>query len=316
MTDARAAITGTRFATWSVEPLQGDASSRRYARLRMGQETAILMQCPLSELASLHAFMRISGILRDAGLCAPRLFHLDEAVGIAVIEDLGADHIATCLRKDPTREDDLYAQAVDALGRLAQIPPPPDLIRLTADRAAEMLAPTFSHYAPTAPADLRDAISDGIKQSFAKYAPTPDTLSLRDYHAENLIWREGHTGVARLGLLDFQDAFAAPAEYDLASLLRDIRRQVSPDVQMAMQARFADQSGRTLEGVRAACAVIAVQRNLRILGVFARLTSLGKPQYAALIPATEALIHGDADHPAMAPLASAIEHLIRCKALP
>jgi len=94
--------------------------------------------------------------------------------------------------------------------------------------------------------------------------PHPSVLSLRDFHAENLIWRGDQDGPDRVGLLDFQDAFVTHPAYDLASLLRDARRDVDPDLTDLMLARF----GRKDPAFKMAFHVMAVQRNLRILGIF------------------------------------------------
>ena len=138
---------------------------------------------------------------------------------------------------------------------------------------------------------------------------------MRDFHAENVIWRPGRRGHDRFGLIDFQDAFLAPPEYDLASLLRDARRDVGADAAEAAIAAFATRSGRNRDVVSAATAMLAVQRNLRILGIFERLIrTAGKPRYADFLPRVRRLIEEDLTHPALADLAGPIRAALRTEA--
>ncbi len=134
-------------------------------------------------------------------------------------------------------------------------------------------------------------------------------MVLRDYHAENILMLPGRTGAARAGLLDFQDAFTGHAAYDLVSLCRDVRRDVRPETEEACITAYLNATGEDPEAFRGAYAVLGVQRNLRILGVFARLAANGKPRYLDFLPRTWALLQEQLAHPALAPLRPIIEAL-------
>ena len=132
-------------------------------------------------------------------------------------------------------------------------------------------------------------------------------LVQRDYHAENLLWLPDRQGVARVGLLDFQAARAGHRAYDLVSLLQDARRDVPAGVEMRMLDRYIAKTGVDELGFRTAYTVLGVQRNLRILGVFARLSlDYGKPQYVNLIPRVWDHMNRGLEHPALAPVADII----------
>jgi N-acetylmuramate 1-kinase len=97
-------------------------------------------------------------------------------------------------------------------------------------------------------------------------------LVLRDYHAENLLWLPDAAGLARVGLLDFQDAAMGQPAYDLVSLLRGCApRRVRGHPHRRHARRFAGHRAGPRPRA-AACAVLGAQRNLRILGIFARLS--------------------------------------------
>jgi aminoglycoside/choline kinase family phosphotransferase len=125
---------------------------------------------------------------------------------------------------------------------------------------------------------------------------------LRDYHAENIMLVEGRDGVAHFGLLDFQDALAGHPAYDLASVLEDARRDVSPEIERAMIDRYVEASGQGGSFERAYWA-LAAQRNTRILGVFTRLWKRdSKPAYRRFQPRMWGLLERDLAHPHLKPV--------------
>ncbi|MBW7922564.1 MAG: phosphotransferase [Rubellimicrobium sp.] len=290
-------------AGWQGSPMAGDASARRFLRLGgPAGETAILMDADPATGEDLAPFLRIARHLRTAGLAAPAVLAADTGAGLALVEDLGPNHVTAWLARHPQDEAAIYGAAVDVLVRLQGVPVPEGLARLTPEHGAAMLAPFFDHFRPGHDADWRARVERAMRGVLAARAPQARTLSLRDFHAENLIWRPWRAGDDRIGLIDFQDAMETPAEYDLASLLRDARRDVAPDLRARMTERFAQAGGRAYAEVEAAVAVLAVQRNLRILGIFSRLAATGKPRYLALVPRVLAMLREDLRHPALAPL--------------
>ena len=125
---------------------------------------------------------------------------------------------------------------------------------------------------------------------------------LRDYHAENIMLIEGEAGLARFGLLDFQDALAGHPAYDLVSMLEDARRDVTPSVERAMLDHYMATTGAGPE-FETAYWVLGAQRNTRILGVFSRLWKRdGKPRYRSFQPRMWGLLERDLEYPALAPL--------------
>jgi aminoglycoside/choline kinase family phosphotransferase len=300
------------YAHWTAEPIAGDASSRRYFRLRAPDgATAIVMDSRSEPTAPRKAFCEIAKHLTGIGLAAPQIYWADADLGLMVIEDLGLFQMAQWLSSRPADTLLLYATAVDVIVRLQSDPPPAGLVALMPTRAAGMIAPLFEWYARAIDPAVAAGITGRLQDALSDHAPVADKLSLRDFHAENLIWRPDRTGLDRIGLLDFQDAVIAPAEYDLVSLLRDARRDVPTEVHTAMTDRFARLTGRNPARVAAAAAVLGVQRNLRILGIFARLAQRdGKQRYLDLMPRVWRHIRSDLDHPALTDLRDLIVNSI------
>lgn len=153
--------------------------------------------------------------------------------------------------------------------------------------------------------DLQSRFEDHFEDILRESVKGDPVLVQRDYHAENLLWLPGRNGVARVGLLDFQDARAGHCAYDLVSLLQDARRDVPAAIEMQMIDRYISAAGVDESGFRTAYNVLGVQRNLRILGVFSRLSQeYGKPHYVDLIPRVWSHFIRGLEHPALATVAN------------
>jgi N-acetylmuramate 1-kinase len=309
MADRASALTAfLAVAGWSQAErrhLAGDASDRRYERLRLGAATAVLMDNPPGGADDPAAFSVMAHHLRDLGLSAPAILAKDLAQGFLLLEDLGDDLFARLLQTDPTREADLYAPAVDVLLHLQTAPPPPDLADLAARDWAVAAQFSLDWYAFAATGKMPDATSflDTLTGLLKTHADGPRVLILRDYHAENLLWLPGREGLKRVGLLDFQLGQSGQPGYDLVSLLQDARRDVRPETEAAMIARFATARGEDADSFAAHYATLGAQRALRILGVFARLCLVaGKPQYLRLLPRVWGQLQQNLSHPALAEL--------------
>ena len=293
-------------------PLAGDASARRYTRLlRADGARAVLMDADLATGEDVRPFLRIARHLTGLGLSAPRVFAADEAEGLLLLEDLGDEVVARVAARDPSAEPMLYAAAADTLAELHRHAPPAGAEQATPARLAAMTDLAFTHYAPDTPAAARDRARAALEEALGRHAEGTGVLVLRDFHAENLIWLPDRRGPARMGLLDFQDALAGHPAYDLASLLTDARRDVGAEAARAARRSYLDATGSGAAALDAAMAVLGAQRNLRILGVFARLArARGKPGYLALLPRVWSHLQAELAHPALARVAAALDGVL------
>ncbi|GMG82912.1 phosphotransferase [Paralimibaculum aggregatum] len=292
----------------ALAPLAGDASARRYLRLAMGADRAVLMDAPPAAGEDIRPFAAVTGWLRAAGLSAPEILAADAEAGLLLLEDLGDALLARVAAAESAAEPALYAAAVDLLA--AALPTPPDSLApydmAVLQREAGLALDWYLAAGDVPPArDMRAEYEELLAEALATVAGARDTLVLRDYHAENLIWLPDRAGPARVGLLDYQDALAGHAAYDLVSLLEDARRDTAPELQAAMRARYLDaRPDLDRESFAAAYAALGAQRNLKIVGIFARLCLRdGKPRYLELIPRVWRHLARDLSHPALAPLA-------------
>ena len=294
--DARAAalqhwITGIRpDATGPLVPISGDASFRRYFRVRTGAGDCVAMDAPPAQEDS-RPFVDIAARLAAAGVQVPQVLASDLDRGFLLLSDL-ADRLYLDQLTEATA-DALYADALDALVRMQSRVstsglPAYDGVRLHAEMdlfptwflghrlgldeaaAAAELAPTFTGLADAA-----------LEQ--------PRVFVHRDYHSRNLMV----TARDNPGVLDFQDGVLGPVTYDLVSLLRDCYIGW-PDHRIAdwvAQYRTrAEAAGIVLPAdfeLRRWFDLMGVQRHLKAIGIFARLWHRdGKPRYLPDIPRT------------------------------
>ena len=305
-------LAGLTWHDWAVTPIAGDASARRYWRLLGPEdETVILLDNGAPHGAGINAFLDIGARLRSAGLAAPDCLYLSNDHRYAVLQDLGRLTLVDHLASNPAEEPELYGLAADLIVSIQTVDAPAGAASLTPDAGAEMLGPFFDHAAPHISSHEATSIALAVRDGLARHTSQNHVLSLRDFHAENLIWRPDEHGLSRFGLIDYQDAFLAPPEYDLASRLRDARRDVSVEAAAAATRQFADRTGGSHARIITATAMLAIQRNLRILGIFLRLIHAeGKPRYAAFIPRVLGHLEADLSNPRLAPLSRTIRRAL------
>ncbi len=282
-------------------PLPGDASFRRYVRLRRGRETVMLMDAPPPE-EDVRPFTAVAARLRLLGLSAPEVYRTDAAHGLLLLEDFGDDTFTRLLERGES-EEDLYLLAADALIALQRQPGAASgFSSFGIDRFLEGAELFLDWYLPAA--GDREGFRAAMREVLAPVMAGPETLMLRDYHVDNLMRLDGRHGTAACGLLDFQDAAGGPPAYDLASLIEDARRDVGEAVRRAVLARYRAAFPDTRDLERD-IAVLGAQRHIRVLGTFMRLARRdGKPGYMRHLPRLRRMLERNLAHPALEPLAA------------
>jgi aminoglycoside/choline kinase family phosphotransferase len=301
-------------------PLTGDASFRRYYRLGSNGRRAVLMDAPPPQ-EDVIPYIAISKLLRRLGFSAPEVFAEDRTGGFLLIEDFGDDTYTRLLDRGAD-EPALYTLAIDTLielQRAVEAYGSPDLPLYDSERLLAEAALLVDWYAPAALGErLSDARRDeylDLWRTLLPQATVPgETLVLRDYHVDNLMLLRGRSGVQGCGLLDFQDAVCGPPSYDLVSLLEDARRNVPADLGRQMTERYlAAFPALDRAAFLRSAAILAAQRNCKILGIFTRLWRRdGKPRYLVHLPRIWRLLEQELTHPALDPIARWLDrHLPR-----
>jgi tRNA threonylcarbamoyl adenosine modification protein YjeE len=312
--------------------MAGDASTRSYARLIQDDRTFILMNSPKRPdggkiyAAAVHLaedvkpFFAIDRGLRERGFSAPEIHHSDLEAGFLITEDFGS---APVVEGDPPAPVlDRYEAATDVLAALHREPlpevlplvPPADYPIPVFDIDAWMVEVglMLEWYMPDRGVTPREALRSEFetmwREILQRPVAAPRTWVIRDYHSPNLIWLGDREGLARVGIIDFQDAALGPAAYDVVSLLQDARIDVPEATELALfsryiKARRAADATFDAANFAALYAILSAQRNTRLLGTFARLNRRdGKPQYLKHQPRIWAYLNRSLAHPALSSL--------------
>jgi tRNA threonylcarbamoyl adenosine modification protein YjeE len=313
----------TAWAGAHITYLQGDASTRSYARLRDGEQAALLMDAPrqpdgppvrggkpYSQIAQLaedvRPYVAIGSALAAVGLSVPEILAHDLERGVLLIEDFGDNSFGLAMGAGASQRE-LYCAALDVLLRLRNLPPPtllslPDgtVYRLPRrDRAAFEIEIELA-LEWLWPALKGGPAPDAIRAEYcALWSPVLDRLLalpggwfLRDFHSPNLFWLPERKGIANIGIIDFQDALNEYAAFDLVSLLQDARVSVPETLEAELFDIYcttvrAQEPGFDRIAFAAAYADFGAQRNTRLLGLWARLLNRdGKAQYVQHLPRT------------------------------
>jgi hypothetical protein len=341
----------TGFADAERVPLAGDASTRRYERLVLPDRRAVLMDAPptaetqpcppgatpaerrrlgwnaMARLAAsrVEAFAAVSAHLSAMGLAAPTVYGADLEAGYMVLEDLGDALYARVIAEGAADEIELYRVAAQVL---AHAHAAPALQRMTGPSGAvwplleydalalEVNVDLFAEWMPRS-ADVR--IDDKARARWVEVRDAlivkalgfPRAFTIRDYHAENLIWMPEREGLQRVGLLDYQDAVRGWRGWDFAMLLDDARRDVSEAAREAAIRTYLDATGAEDAPFRRELAVLGALNAMRILGRFAQLAHEGKTKYAAFMPREWGHLARNLRHPALTDARAFVESVAR-----
>jgi tRNA threonylcarbamoyl adenosine modification protein YjeE len=315
--------------------MPGDASIRSYARLVRDDGVVILMNFPRrpdglalydgkSYSAAVHLaedvkpWVAIGNGLRARGFSVPSIHHADLDAGFLITEDFGT---AGFVERDPPRPvAERYEAATDLLAALHR-EALPEILPLAPETTYAI--PTFDTdallveirlmlewYLPDRGAEPADQIRAEFVAMWRglldNYASAAKTWVLRDFHSPNLIWLDERSDIARVGIIDFQDAVLGPPAYDLVSLLQDARVDVPEQLELALLTRYIKARRASDDSFDPAqfaelYAVMSAQRNTRLLGTFARLNRRdGKPQYLRHQPRIWTYLTRSLAHPVLA----------------
>lgn len=313
MTDAATAafLDAAGWAGAEFTALAGDASTRRYHRLRRTGETAVLMAAPSD--VTLDAFIDIGARLAAIGLSTPRLLAEDRAAGLLLLEDFGDDLFASLLEAGRPAPP-LFDLAVDVLihlHRRFEATGTGELPHYDAETFLEQVMLFADIVLPEVlPAEAPETAATAFSQAWVETLPAaydgPTSLLLRDYHVGNLVHLAGRRGIAACGLLDYQDAGLGPVAYDLVSLIEDARRDVDDALRARAVARYlAAFPNLDQAAFDASCHILALMRHFRVIGVFGRLArEQGRPDYLVHLPRLWRLVDRHLEAPAVRPLAA------------
>jgi aminoglycoside/choline kinase family phosphotransferase len=289
---------------FTVAPASADASFRRYFRVSRQGHAWIAMDAPPGK-EDMGPYIRVAAMLVDVGVNAPKVLHRDEVQGFLLNTDLGSRTYLADLDAGADAER-LYRDAIESLvaiqaraGQHAKTLPAYDdpLLRREMGLFPEWFC--NKHLGLQLSEDEVVGLADTFDTLVTEVLAQPKVFVHRDYHSRNLMVTDGVSHEqnghgANPGILDFQDAVLGPVTYDLVSLLRDSYVAWPIERVHAWIKHFRDSAQRSGVDVGANPAqfqrwfdLMGVQRQLKVLGIFARLYHRdGKAGYLKDLPRT------------------------------
>lgn len=269
----------------SIRPASADASFRRYFRLDAAGKTLIAMDAP-PERESIDSYLRVGGLMRDAGLNVPEIYASDAAQGFILMSDLGTQTYLDVLNEENARE--LMTAAVDALVLWQKASRPgvlPQYDRAVLSREIGLFPEWYvsRHRGYTMTEQQKSIIDATFEKILASNLAQARVFVHRDFMPRNLMACPGRNP----GVIDFQDALMGPVSYDIASLMRDAFISWGEPFVLDITIRYWEKARK--EGIPVPADFgtfwrdvewMGMQRHLKVLGIFARINYRdGKPKY-------------------------------------
>ena len=289
--------TGLAQPATSLAELPGDASDRRYVRVRLADGSSRMLMVHGGPIDSRTLpFCAVARLLARMRVPAPAVLGSADDLGILMLDDLGDVTVQALLGADTGgRRDAVYAEAVDLIVRMQrggqQLASPrqlPFTLAFDEDKLMWELEFFVEHFLgglrrARLSATARTALGEELRAVARELAAEPRVFCHRDYHSRNLMHHDG-----RVYVIDFQDARMGPATYDLVSLLRDCYVQHEPAFVGRMIAYYHDRLGRAAgPEYRDRFDLMSLQRHLKALGTFGyQSTTGGNDRYLSAIPRT------------------------------
>ena len=296
----------------SIEKMPGDASTRRYYRVKTHSKNeslkslVVMVMEPFQDQGESLPFIAVQKHLFDCGVDVPRILEIDPSRGFIMLEDLGDVTLLRCLQEVATPEIECryFERAIDALVDMhAKTGPgknadhlPGFTLRFDLEKLMWEINFTIEHfYQKHLSRSINDhdmqIIREGFTQICTELQNEPTVFTHRDYHSRNLMVTDGiDQEQPRFVMIDFQDARMGPCQYDLASLLRDSYYQLE-ESQIHRLTRYylkrMEEMGAPIADIEKFDRIfdlMSVQRNFKAIGSFASfLNRRGNPGYLKFI---------------------------------
>jgi len=280
----------------TLGPASADASFRRYLRVTSVSGASFIVMDAPPDKEDCRPFVQVQALMQAAALRVPQILAWDEAGGWMLLGDLGQATAIEQLNPDkPQAAHAWYMQALELLLDWQRASRPgvlPLYDAATLQRELQLFPDWYiaRHRGYSLSPEQQAVLAQTFDIVLADNLSAPPVFVHRDFMMRNMV--VGSDG--RLGLLDFQDARYGPVTYDIASLLRDAFISWEEDFVLDITVRYWEKArhlgilgdwGADFGAFYRAVDWMALQRHLKVAGIFARLTLRdGKPHYLADTP--------------------------------
>jgi len=281
-----------KISSKNLVAIKSDASFRKYYRL---ENNILAMDAAPEKGESVSKFSEIARILHSFNLSAPKIIDVNNKEGFILLEDFGDKVFSQHMNKE--NKKNLYEKAIDVLIdiKIKSHQNKSYLSKLKTYNFEELYRESILFIEWFIEKKLgmqisnkkRDEFYQILQQAFLNIKSQNDTLVLRDYHVDNLILKDHKEPLKQVGLIDFQDALLGSSFYDLASLLEDVRMPLNENEKEELIKYYIKMTNENYDMVLREINFFSLQRNLKILGIFSRLSIRdGKERYLKYFPST------------------------------
>ena len=278
---------------YSISAASSDASFRRYFRVKTVKDSLIVMDAP-PQKESIEVFLKINQILNSINVNVPDIYEEDKALGFILMEDFGSDTYLDVLNED--NQQRLYSDSIESLIQMQKLVKK-DLCqsytqKILFDEMTLFIEWYLNKYKKIELTNKENEKLLTCFETISKKVLSQEKFFVhRDYHSRNLMIQKSNNP----GILDFQDALVGPITYDLVSLLKDAYIEWDEEIVLDHLVRYWEKakSNNLITNLEFSnfykdFECMGIQRHLKILGIFARLSIRDKKnQYLENIPLVE-----------------------------
>ena len=283
----RSLLIRNKISDYKLEQIRSDASFREYYRV-LGKNL-LIMHAPKDKGESLVNFEKINKVLSSINLSVSKIYDADYQNDLLLIEDFGNDIFSTKLNH--SNEKDLYEKAINLLS----------IIHNNSDLEVHNLkkynfeillneSQLFiewyleKHLKLNLNNSEKNEFQNILERQFNSLTLKQNSLVLRDFHVDNLIYLDDRDGINQLGLIDYQDALVGSSVYDFTSLIEDVRHPIQDDLKNSLVETYSKLISVDQNELKRGISFYSIQRNLKIVGIFSRLKYRdGKKNYFSMI---------------------------------
>jgi len=270
----RSLLIRNKISNYKLEQIRSDASFREYYRVL--DKNLLIMYAPKDKGESLVNFEKINKVLSSINLSVSKIYDADYQNDLLLIEDFGNDIFSTKLNH--SNEKDLYEKAINLLS----------IIHNNSDLEVHNLkkynfeillneSQLFiewyleKHLKLNLNNSEKNEFQNILERQFNSLTLKQNSLVLRDFHVDNLIYLDDRDGINQLGLIDYQDALVGSSVYDFTSLIEDVRHPIQDDLKNSLVETYSKLISVDQNELKRGISFYSIQRNLKIVGIFSRL---------------------------------------------
>jgi len=275
--------------SYDISPIAGDASDRKYYRLKHGRYSLVLMDSSGTP-ETMSSFLSVREYLSDNKFSVPQVLHVDLNEGYMVLEDFGDNTLDKYLVQNPKDSEHIYSLAINLVASMSTLEDPP-FPEFDEHFFLYELSKFTNWYMPFIGKPLED---EDLVEFNASWSQSLNYLSIydkkkvfvhKDLHCGNLFWLPEKQGVRKLGVIDFQSAKSGSGVYDIISLLYDCRLPLPQDLRDSLLNKYLSSTGWDIRNAKNICDIFIAQRNIKILGNFTHIyQQKGNAIYLRFLP--------------------------------